>query len=271
MEPVPVTLAVLTWNSPATLEQTLNSYSKFLLPAARELLVYCQELNDAEVAIAERWGARTLGSTENVGIALAYRELRSVAAQPFLLFLECDWRLTSRRVTSVLGDAVRLLEDRLADIVRLRSRRNPGTPIWFLEYQNRELEHPAAVLDSVLWERRPDRVFPEHVERLAGLRHPWYRCSARYAGWTNNPHMARTDWLGEVLDPFSDAAGIQLEHDIETWWSGQTYRVAQGPGLFTHDRRDGPNFVDVPKFQRLRSRARVGTRLRHFRRHGRQQ
>ena len=191
--------------------------------------------------------------------------LLEASTQEYSLFLECDWRLVSHRSRSILTDAMAILERGSADVIRLRSRSNPGNPLWFLEHQNHELDHPASVLDSVYWERHPDRIF-EQVTRLDDLRHSWYCAPAAYAGWTNNPHLARTDWLRDVLGPFSDAGGIGLEHTIEAWWASQPYRVAQGPGLFTHDRRDGPGHQPTTALQRVRNRARLGTRIRAWRR-----
>jgi len=235
-------------------------------PHCRQRLIWFQEQTEADVALAERHGFVALGSTENIGIGPAYRHLIDMAREPNFLFLEDDWRLhRPSRAHAHIDAAGQLLEQGVASLVRLRSRRRPGWPVNPSQLQNRELEYPYWLLDSAFWEPHPEVLFPQQIASTRLASEGWLLAPARFAGWTNNPHLAPVAFLREVVRPHTFGTERQFEGVIDEDWKRLPIKVAQGDGLFTHARIDGPGFVRRRLHERVGYPARL--RLRRLMRH----
>jgi FkbM family methyltransferase len=100
-----------------------------------------------------------------------------------------------------------------------------------MQFKGNELSKPEHLLDCVHWLTDPDKKFPQYIKSIVP---GWYITSAQYANWTNNPHMIRTDWANDVLLPRLGDKDIELS--LQKWWGKTAFVVAQGEGLFTHDR-----------------------------------
>jgi hypothetical protein len=74
---------------------------------------------------------------------------------------------------------------------------------------------------------------PTQFSQIYYLEPFWYTTS-RYANWTNNPTMFRTKFLEKYILPRMGSRDVEL--DIQQWWQEQNFWVAQGEGLFTHNR-----------------------------------
>ena len=206
-------------------------------------------------------GCQVIGSGENIGIGPAYRALVEAATTEFILFLECDWRLTGDSPVEHVEAALSLIRRGSADVVRLRSRTRPGWPVNETQFQNRELSYPRWLLGSALYEPRPERLFPGLIRDEEG----WLLASSQYANWTNNPHLARRSFVVDHVLPWCGEAGIQLEGLIDEYWDNGGFKVAQGRGLFTHERLDGPRFRAQSLTSRIGYWPRIALR-RHLRR-----
>ncbi|MEI7814132.1 MAG: hypothetical protein WCJ13_05020 [Coriobacteriia bacterium] len=223
-----MTIAVLSWSARATLISTLESYRRFGLDELDEdRVIFFQQMVDDDRAIAEEYGYRCLGSALNLGIAGGYRQLLEAAQGDIFLFLENDWELIVDP-KGQLGEASALLREGLADVVRFRHRERPGEPLYTRQFAGNEHIKPTHLLDSVHW---CDAEFPEIT-----LRDGWFWTTARYANWTNNPTMFRTDFLRDQIVP--RMGNLDVEVDLQEWWEQQDFIVIQGKGLFTHNRLD---------------------------------
>lgn len=240
-----MTIAMLSWKSHKTLVNTLESYRKFNLDD-NDKLIYFQEMTDKDVEIAHTYGFRAFGGPTNIGIGPALQILIQEAKGEHFLFLENDWELL-RDARNHIGFGEFLLSTKYADVVRYRSRENPGWPLWSKQFEGNELDSPDHLLDCVHWREHPDKDFPEQIHPLEGssemvgtsLEHfTYYATTSRYANFTNNPCMYRTEFLRNVVAPKAYADGILLEVSIHDWWKQQKFKVAQGDGLFTHHRID---------------------------------
>lgn len=226
-----LTLGILSWKSHSTLRNTLESYRTFGLDTlASQRVIWFQEITDEDREIAEEYGYEAIGSDTNVGIAGGYKGLVEHATGSVFLFLENDWVLLENPIQALV-EGIYTLSTMQVDVIRYRHRDRPGVPLWTYQFQGHELEHPTHLLDSVHW-TDPDR-FPQ-IDRLV-MAGTWFVTRARYANWTNNPTMFRVDWLKENILP--RMAG-DIEQGIQSWWEQQDYLVAQGEGLFTHNRID---------------------------------
>lgn len=227
-----MTIAVLSWNARETLTQSLESYREFGLDQLDdEKIIYFQEISEEDIAIAHNFGYKWIGSTDNVGIAEGYKALVEEATGEFFLFLENDWKLL-RDPKSEFTKAQKAIKFYGADIVRLRDRKNPGNPLWTRQFEGHEEERPTHLLDSIHWTEDPTKF--DAIIRMGNT--DMFLTTSKYANWTNNPHMAYTDFLRENIVPHLGSG--DLERDIQSWWEKQEFTVAQGEGLFTHVRID---------------------------------
>lgn len=233
-----MTIAVLSYGSPLTLTQSLQSYADFGLDQLDdERIIYFQEITDIDIGIARKFGWKWVGSRENVGIAEGYHRLLEEATGEFFLFLENDWRLIEEP-KSQIEEAQRLIQEDRVDLVRFRHRKNPGHPLWTRQFEGKEEERMTHLLDSVHWtDPDPNRFWQiRKISDFTPTVNDWYWTMSPYANWTNNPHMAYTKFLRNNVVPHLGTG--DLERDIQSWWEQQDFTVAQGKGLFTHDRID---------------------------------
>jgi hypothetical protein len=232
------TLAMLSWNAHKTLRNTLNSYRYFGLDKlADERIIFFQEISETDRIIANNFGYKAIGSDQNIGIAQAYKELVEKSTSDLFLFLENDWVLLDKPDDQIT-EAEEFLSEEWVDVVRFRHRQFPGAPLWTLQYKGSELERPEFLLDSIHWTDPGKFVYYEdngHDWRPIIKIGPFYVTSAIYANWTNNPTMFRRGWLKKVILP--RLGNKDIEVDIQEWWREQPQiLVAQGEGLFTHNR-----------------------------------
>jgi len=230
--PNKLTIGILSWKDHQTLRNTLESYKQSrLLDYPKQIFIFFNEINDEDRKIAKEYNIKYYGAETNLGIAGGYKKMLEYVEQPNYLFLENDWMIREDafdRVVSQLQDAEKYLS--LANVVRLRHRREPGNPLWTKQFKGNELSRPEHLLDCVHWHADPDKLFPDYITQLAPN---WYLASAKNANWTNNPHLIRTEWAKNILLP--KLAG-NIEIALQDWWQKTDYKVAQGEGLFTHDR-----------------------------------
>jgi len=224
-----LTIAVLSWGSHKTLINTLNSYEEYgLYNLADERIIWFQEFTKPDLEIARRYGYHAYGSPTNIGISGGYKGLVQLATSDLFLFLENDWLLTEDP-TQQIKDAKALIGSGYADVARLRSRNNPGHPLWTKQFEGNELSRPEHLLDSIHW-TNPSRFY--QIKPVLGT---WFETIAPFANWTNNPTMFRREWLIENILPRLDG---DIERSIQSWWEEQSFKVVQGEGLFTHWRLD---------------------------------
>lgn len=256
-----MTVGILSWGATKTLISTLDSYLNHgLFQTDDDVIIFFQQMSELDERIAKSRNIDYFGATENVGIPEGYKRLVERSTGEFFLFLENDWLLLEPPHVH-LGQAKHLLEEGEADIIKLRSRYDPGNPLWTRQYEFNEENKFTHLLDSVHWRERPDRVFPDKIQRRVmhsmdtteplwpnpdpkkelnkpeGIKDDeWFITSSKYANWSNNPHIAKTSFIKENVLPH--IGNRDLELDIQGWWEQQDFKVAQGNGLFKHWRLD---------------------------------
>lgn len=228
-----ITLAVLSWAAHKTLLNTLMSYERSgLLNLSTERLIYYQEISPEDIEIAKRFGFEYEGNSRNIGISGGYLNLLRRASGDQFLFLENDWACVEDSLKTVvhLMTVAGLIESNIIDLARFRHWAYPGEPLWTRQFMDKEYERPTHLLDCIHWKAHPED-FPEITKILSDF----YITTSKNANWTNNPHMAKTEWLRKYIEPrmnpFND-----IERDIQSWWEQQDFKVGQGHGLFTHKR-----------------------------------
>ena len=263
---MPITIGIVCWKSPKTITSTLDSYTKNGLFELVRPIIYIQERTPKYEKIARDHGISTiLGTKDNLGILQAFIALVEATTTKYFIFAECDFKLIHDKATTekVLGEAIRLIEEKNVKVVRLRDRKHPGYPMIAemmagVDKMSREDRNKHAFdqnfdykLESVMFLDHPDKAFP-NVFTVVDYSSRWYTCPEKgCAPWSNNIFIAPTAFMKETVLPLLkvrpgvNAAGRNDDvfGKLETYLIGhlKNYTVAQGPGLFTHERHDRGN------------------------------
>jgi len=245
-----ITLGILSWKSPKTIRNTLDSYKKNGLLDAVHPVLYFQERSSEDDALAEEYGIKdVMGSPTNTGIIGAMIELIQATTTKYFIFAECDFELVNDEATTkkILSEAVKLMEEKDIQLVRLRDKKRPGEPLGSRDFAPKDLTNHVFdnsfpyKIEVVMFEGdvQPDKAFPGLFERI-DYETPWYKTNSEHAPWSNNIFIAKTDFLKEKLVPLleqhRDIPSTRMERTLIEKLGG--YNVAAGNGLFMHNRID---------------------------------
>ena len=246
-------MGIICWKSPKTIENTLSSYKKNGLLNLVKPIIYFQERSKENDGLAEKYGIKDImGGETNTGIIGAMIELIKKAETKYFIFAECDFELVHDKSTTekTLKEAVRLMEEKDVQVVRLRDKKRPGEPLG-----SRDL---APVTDDELPNYKfgsdflykievlmfpgniePDKAFPGLFEKIE-YDTPWYKTDSLNAPWSNNIFIAKTDFLKERLLPLLEQNREMHSKNMEEYLIENlgSYNVAAGNGLFMHNRLD---------------------------------
>lgn len=230
-------ICILTWNKPITLNNTLRSYEKYqLLNNVDEKLILLQENNPEEREIAKKFNLKIISTDKNIGIGKGMKMLIENMESEYIIFLENDWELTSDQINREIFQKIKYFENGDLDYYKLRSRRNPGTPLWSLwlrkfnkeNWPDREKDN---VLSCVHWIKDPEKIWSEDITKVEDF----YLCYSSRGSYTNNPFLCKRKWFTENLFPIMEnSEGRENEVDMRSWWRQQKFKMGQGEGLFTH-------------------------------------
>jgi hypothetical protein len=237
-----ISLLILSWKSHKTLINTLESYkNNGLLDFACEKIIFFQECSDADIEIAKQYNFDfVIGSTTNIGISEAISELVNHSTKKYFLLLENDWELVCNKIDteSRLSNGIELLDNYNVDVVRYRHRYKYGEPNYAFGYKGRELSGLFCILESSYWLDNPDINFSEYIKKLNIGNDYFYTASSKNANFTNNPTMYNRENYLKIMKLYTSSNTILEESHIHNWWNTQNYKVAQGEGLFFHNRLD---------------------------------
>ncbi|WP_234109889.1 glycosyltransferase family 2 protein [Chryseobacterium sp. R2A-55] len=234
----PISICILSWKSEKTLRNTLDSYQRNgLLDFSDDITVLFQEISENDASIAKQYGLKFLELHENIGIGKGITQLIENAKYEIVLFLEHDWELIEKKeiLKSRLHSGIELLENGF-DIVRYRSRKNPGFPVHSLRHKGNELDYfddwhqvkAPHLLESLYW-LDPAESFPDKIQKQGD----YFTTTARWANWTNNPFLLKKDFYHKNIAEIA-VSSEHFERDIAEWWVKQPFKIAQGEGLFMH-------------------------------------
>lgn len=238
MEKLPISICILSWNNLKTLSNTLKSYKKNgLLSLSDDITILFQEASFEDIALANKFNIKYIALTENIGIGKGFIKLAEQTKYENILFLENDWELVENSKTTFnrLQSGLEFLY-RGYDVVRYRSRKSPGHPLYSLVHKGNELEYfddwhqctSPHLLESLHW-LDPSVQFPDKIQKEG----EYFTTTSRWANWTNNPFMIKKEFYLKTILQFAGDS-ISFEKNIAYWWARQTFKIAQGEGLFTH-------------------------------------
>lgn len=239
MSKINISVGILTWNAHSTLRNTLESYRRSgLLDMVNDVCIFAQQGTDIDYKIAAEYKTDIILSPNNVGIGVGLTTLAHAAETDNILLLENDWVILPEYFPIVFNEVskgLHTIEQKKADVVKFRSRRDPGDPLYTLQFANCEMKSPKHLFECVHWRENPDQDFPEYISK--DLETGLYYAKSKYANQTNNPCIYNKEFYIKNISPFS-GEGVQLEEKIFDWWADQDFTVAHGEGLFTHYRLD---------------------------------
>jgi hypothetical protein len=239
-----LTLGILTYNAPKTLEKNLNRlFEKKVNCNLNEILLYINpsKFSEHNIEQAEKFNIKYKLASENKWIAPAFKWIVENSQSNTVLLLEDDFFLIeddNEKIFNILNTSVSFLKENKTDVVRLRSRKNAGNPLyssWFAGQEEKCMSHLA---ECVHWRDNPDLDFPKHCQKIS--ENPvWYKFSSKNANFTNNPCIYRKNFYEEYIIPNYCLDFTDIETAATPWWSSQEFNVIAGDGLFCHDRLDG--------------------------------
>ena len=270
-------VGIVSWRSWKTLVYTLNTYkTSGLLDIIDRAVIYFQDMSDNDIAIAKLFGVDYIGGP-NCGIAEGMRGVAEYLNTDYVLFLENDCPVAVDRLgmRKQIAYAVNHLEKNRIDIMRFRSRLNPGENFCsgekYLRYYEPKDPEPLAQVErlrspvvmrwlrrifkqynlhrmkgrSLYVEKTPENLFPEVIQKTTdGI---WIADSSCIE-WTNQSVLCKRDFFLEILMPYVDSHpssghsnGFQTpERSLNcAWWRRKHFKIGQGEGVFTHRRNDG--------------------------------
>lgn len=258
-----LSVGVLSWRAPKTLCRTLDSYLRGrLADCAQEAVVFFNEITEAdEVPLsAAAGGWRRTGDARNLGLLGGMDALARSMTGDYLLMLQNDCPLVADAAATrrYLSEAVKLLADGQADIVRCRSRTFPGQG--FADAKKFAAYHGDGWRPAVRRFFRPCKArrmigrapyaipdaelrFPDYISR----RGDFLVVDSSVINFTDQPFLISREFMLDLLDwakahpKKRTLNGFQvLELNLNTaWWRRQHFKIAVGEGLFTHARFDG--------------------------------
>lgn len=271
--------AILSWKSPQTVRASIQTYLDAGLFRLFDDAVLCfQEIDEEDRLLARDLGLRCTGTEKNSGIQGGFRMACNSLRTDYIIVLEndCPMVVDPAEARRQLLRSIELIEAGKADVVRLRSRFDPGmkwrgaaiyswfypvtqpdprwnqtetldpSPRWIKKIRRTLRPFKARKWSgrSVYIEQHPDQLFPDRIQREDEV----FLVDSSVMPWTNQSSLVTRSFLERLLD-YADAHprsrtvhGFQdLEKPLNCrFWRKAHFRIAIMPGIFTHRRLDGP-------------------------------
>jgi len=255
-----ITIGYLSWKRHDVFNQTLSSHKSnglfdCILPKNR--LIYFQEINEIDIALANKYGCNYIGSKENVGILNAFVALVENCKTDYFIFCENDWLLIEKKnVTfNVLQDCIDLIKNNVANIIKLRHRTIPGNPNHSKNVWNKnDCSNFPYKLESLHWLKDDEiRLYYNNIMSEYILQYLWYITDLVHQRWSNNIFIANTHILKNCVLPllklnanentnkYLGLEDILINYDKYYETNNEVIsnyknniKLAQGKGLFTH-------------------------------------
>ena len=243
-----ISVGILSHFAPETLRFTLFTYMNAgLFDCSDDIFVVIQKSDrqEEERQVCESVGVRAVCLPDNDMMGSGFKAIYENARHEFIMFLENDFvAYTSREETRdfFINTVDFLLKG--VDLVRARSRANPGQPNYAYDSMHNkprsELVNSTHLSESIFWEEHPHEVYPTCISKLdciSGSKE-WYKSSSKFCNYTNNPYACSKTFFKNAVLPYTMMGGTNnIEDFLTPIWAKEDYTCAFGPGLFTHDRR----------------------------------
>ncbi len=263
-----ISLGILSWHAHETLRRTLSSYGA-LLPLVDEKVIYFNEINDSDRALAAEFGFEARGTAENLGILGGTRALVESLKGDFIICCQNDNPVfvSPEVLAARLADAQKALAEERVCWVRLRNRFAEGfsDQLKYLRYWGNSLgarlrrwlrpfkarRFRARAIDAV---ESPEKLFPSVFSREGSL----FFSTSHWVNYTDQPFMARRQfalcllrWAAAHAANYRQLNGHPVPEIVlnsSGCWSRRYFPVAVSEGIFEHARWDDSFRAEHPSF-----------------------
>ena len=274
MEKIDIAIGVLSFKAYKTIDNSLEKNIEFFKNFA-DVKLFFQSFSENDKTIAEKYNINYLKIDKNIGIQKGIRWLVENLYSDYVIYLENDFILSCdpRDAMQILKKSLYLIKEQKIDMMRLRSRFNPGKPFIDIEKYTKlfkpvsihpdfnyyseikktsvfaKLEHIFRPLKtkkisarSLYIEKEPEKI----CKQITKYDDTTYIVNSEVLNWTNNPTLISKKLFLELLD-YADAHpssrlvnGYQdLEKPLNCrWWRNQHFKIGVCDGIFTHNRLD---------------------------------
>jgi glycosyltransferase involved in cell wall biosynthesis len=235
-----LSVGILSHFAPHTLEKTLISYKKHgLFELSDDIFAVLQLSNrqEEEKIICDKFNVRSICLDDNGRMGSGFKAIYENARHEYILFLENDFEINEENETKeFIENSMYFIKEMNVDVVRGRSRKNPGEPNFALHVKNLS----SHLSECIYYIDDPEIIHPTKIYRIKPKigDKKWYTSTSEFCNYTNNPYICSKIFFEKTVLPYC-IFGCNIENDLTYIWSKNTYKCVYGPGLFTHYRLDG--------------------------------
>ena len=250
LSPVPICLGIVAYQGVKTLDNTLASYNRVgLFDIVEATYILFQQIDSPERrawagdVVARYPSLRPMYEKTNTGFKSFMELLKACDTSQMVMILEEDFQVSDTMdvadVRRQFQNAAWLLQHGGVDAVRMRHRKNPGSPNWsHITWKTTGKISKTHLISHVFWDDHAE----DHVPEITVCRpNPKTWCaSSAHAHYTNNPTVYRREFAKQfyaAIPPDKQTFGA-FEPWMTHYWSKQNYTVAYSDAVFTHNRLD---------------------------------
>jgi hypothetical protein len=218
-------------------------------------------LSNDDIILANKYNCNYFGDDSNIGILNGFIKLVESCKTEYFIFCENDWVLIENKDVThkIIEDCIQLLNLNNVDIVKLRSRKNPGNPLYSKpkivnEWLSQNCGGFPYKLESLSWLDEPNKIYNNLLDEYVG-NYKWYITTLKHQLWSNNVFICKTNNLNNVILPllktnianeldnysgledilikYNNYIGINTHIDNVIEKYSKT-KIAAGEGLFEH-------------------------------------
>lgn len=205
-----ISIGYLSWKRNQIFNQTLNSHINnglFDVIPMQNRMIFFQEISNDDIILANKYNCNYFGDDNNIGILNAFVKLVESCKTEYFIFCENDWKLIENKDTTnkIIDDCIQLLNSNNADIVKLRSRKHPGNPLYSKpknvdEWLKGNYNGCPYKLESLSWLDEPNKTYNNLLDEYDG-NYKWYITTLNHQSWSNNVFICKTNYLVDILLP----------------------------------------------------------------------
>jgi len=255
-----ITLWILSWKSPLTIKNTLESYKRHHLFNFVTPHIYFQERSETDNALAKEFGIEHVhGTDKNIGIMNAFYKMINDTTTPYFIFAECDFEVfgSEDKIKKVIEDSIKLMRQENVKMVYLRNEKNElarkHVPVENKYLANYDYKDYKFKLAATTFLDKPEEIIKDvyTIKNVPEYNYKWYVCKISDARWSNNIFIGDTRFLKDVIAPIIQAHMNEEKYATDPYASLENmlnepqviskisdYKVAAGDGIFIHKRFD---------------------------------
>jgi glycosyltransferase involved in cell wall biosynthesis len=241
-----LSIGILTYNSPNTLDHTLKSYTTSgLLNITDDILCIIQnsKRQTDEINVCNKYNIRSIVLPDNGNMASGFKSIYDNAKYDNILFLENDFctYCSNDDVINYIENSLYFINNNIADIVRGRSRINAGKPNYGLTLRNIPKDifiNHTHLSECMYWIKNPDIEYPDKIIKIQPKINgkEWYLSTSQHCNYTNNPYICSKKFFKHAIYPYLEF-GSNIESKLTDIWKEHDYKCIFGFGIFTHERK----------------------------------